>query len=136
MTSVANANGIASISHIALHVQCQYPFEVVRVGIWIGVTSSLLVLHFKFHVVWHAAYIGRMKERTSITLSSDVLAKVDRLAGSNHSRSAVIEHILRLHFRERSLRKIHARDLKRINAAATRLNSEAEDVLTYQALKD
>jgi metal-responsive CopG/Arc/MetJ family transcriptional regulator len=77
-----------------------------------------------------------MKRKTSITLSSDVLAKVDRMAGSKHSRSAVIEHILRLHFRERSRRKIHARDLERINASAARLNSEAEDVLTYQALKD
>jgi metal-responsive CopG/Arc/MetJ family transcriptional regulator len=77
-----------------------------------------------------------MKERTTITLSSDVLAKVDRLAGTKHARSAVIEHILRLHFRERSRRKIHARDLGRINAAAARLNAEAQDVLTYQALKD
>ena len=77
-----------------------------------------------------------MKRKTSITLSSDVLAKVDRLAGSKHSRSAVIEHILRLHFRERSRREIHAHDLQRFNAAAARLNSEAEVVLTYQALKD
>jgi metal-responsive CopG/Arc/MetJ family transcriptional regulator len=76
-----------------------------------------------------------MKRKTSITLSSDVLAMVDRLAGSKHSRSAVIEHILRLHFQQRSRSKIHARDLKRINAAAARLNSEAEGVLTYQALK-
>jgi metal-responsive CopG/Arc/MetJ family transcriptional regulator len=77
-----------------------------------------------------------MKERTSITLSSDVLARVDRLAGSKHSRSAVIEHILQVHFLQRSRGKIHARDLERINAAAVRLNSEAEDVLTYQTLKD
>jgi metal-responsive CopG/Arc/MetJ family transcriptional regulator len=76
-----------------------------------------------------------MKRKTSITLSSDVLAKIDRLAGSKLSRSAVIEHILRLHFRQKSRRKIHARDLRRINAAAARLNSEAEDVLTYQEMK-
>jgi len=77
-----------------------------------------------------------MKRKTSITLSPDVLAKVDRLAGSKYSRSAVIEHILRLHIRQRSRKKIHACDLERINAAADLLNSEAEDVLTYQALKD
>jgi len=77
-----------------------------------------------------------MKEKTSITLSSDVLAKVDRLAGSKFSRSAFIERVLRIYFRERALRKTHARDLERINAAADRLNSEAEDVLTYQALED
>jgi metal-responsive CopG/Arc/MetJ family transcriptional regulator len=74
-----------------------------------------------------------MKRQTSITLSSDLLAKVDQLAGSKHSRSAVIEHILRLHFRHKSRRKVYAHDLERTNAAAARLNLEAEDVLTYQA---
>lgn len=73
-----------------------------------------------------------MKEKTSITLSSDILAKVDCVAGSRLSRSAFIEGVLRIYFRERGRRKIHARDLERINAAADRLNSEAEDVLTYQ----
>jgi metal-responsive CopG/Arc/MetJ family transcriptional regulator len=77
-----------------------------------------------------------MQERISLTLSSGVLANVDRLASSKLSRSEVIERILRLHFRQRSRRKVHARDLERVNAAATRLNLEAEDVLTYQALKD
>jgi metal-responsive CopG/Arc/MetJ family transcriptional regulator len=77
-----------------------------------------------------------MKVRMSITLSSEVLAMVDHLAGSKVSRSEIIEHVLRLHFRHVSRRKIHGRDLKRINAAANRLNSEAEDVLTYQASKD
>jgi metal-responsive CopG/Arc/MetJ family transcriptional regulator len=77
-----------------------------------------------------------MKEKTSITLSSDVLAKVDQLAGSKVSRSAFIESVLRIYFRERARKKTHARDLERINAAADRLNAEAEDVLTYQALED
>jgi metal-responsive CopG/Arc/MetJ family transcriptional regulator len=77
-----------------------------------------------------------MKEKTSITLSSDLLAKIDHLAGSKLSRSAFIESVLRNYFRERARRKIHARDLERINAAADRLNAEAEDVLTYQALDD
>jgi metal-responsive CopG/Arc/MetJ family transcriptional regulator len=77
-----------------------------------------------------------MKEKTSITLSSDVLAEVDHLAGSKLSRSAFIEGVLRTYFRELARRKIHARDLERINAAADRLNSEAEDVLAYQALDD
>src|SRR5216684_3101808 len=74
-----------------------------------------------------------MKEKTSITLSSDILAKVDRVAGSKFSRSAFIEHVLRKYFRERSRRKMHARDLERINAAADRLNFEAAEVLEYQA---
>jgi metal-responsive CopG/Arc/MetJ family transcriptional regulator len=77
-----------------------------------------------------------MKEKTSITLSSDVLAKVDRLAGSKLSRSAFIEHVLCNYFRDRSRRKRHARDLERINTAADRLNSEAEDVLEYQTSEE
>jgi metal-responsive CopG/Arc/MetJ family transcriptional regulator len=77
-----------------------------------------------------------MKEKTSITLSSDILAKVDHLAGSKLSRSAFIEHVLRSYFRERSRRKVQARDLERINAAADRLNSEAAEVLEYQASED
>lgn len=77
-----------------------------------------------------------MKEKTSITLSSDILAKVDHLAGSKLSRSAFIERVLRSYFRERSRRKVQARDLERINAAADRLNSEAAEVLEYQASED
>jgi metal-responsive CopG/Arc/MetJ family transcriptional regulator len=74
-----------------------------------------------------------MKEKTSITLSSDILARVDDLAGSELSRSALIEQVLRNYFRERARKKVQARDLERINAAADRLNSEAADVLEYQS---
>ena len=78
-------------------------------------------------------YIGSMKEKTSITLSKDVLAKVDRLAGSKQSRSAFIERVLRRYLRERSRAALNARDLERINRAADRLNLEAAEVLEYQA---
>ena len=74
-----------------------------------------------------------MKEKTSITLSADLLAQIDHLAGARVSRSAFIEYVLRNYFRERSRRKMQARDLKRINAAADRLNLEAAEVLEYQA---
>jgi metal-responsive CopG/Arc/MetJ family transcriptional regulator len=74
-----------------------------------------------------------MKEKTSITLSPDILAKVDRVAGSKLSRSAVIEQALRDYFEERGRQAVHARDLERINAAADRLNSEASEILEYQA---
>jgi metal-responsive CopG/Arc/MetJ family transcriptional regulator len=76
-----------------------------------------------------------MKEKTSITLSPDVLTKVDQLAGSRLSRSAVIEQVLRTFFRERGRRKMHARDLERINAAAGKLNAEAAEVLEYQSFE-
>ncbi len=73
-----------------------------------------------------------MKEKTSITLSQDVLAQLDRLAGSKYSRSALIEHVLREYLRQRARAAVHARDLERINAAADRLNAEALDALDYQ----
>jgi metal-responsive CopG/Arc/MetJ family transcriptional regulator len=74
-----------------------------------------------------------MKEKTSITLSKEVIAQVDRLAGSKESRSAFIERVLRKYVRDRKRAALNARDLERINGAADRLNSEAADVLEYQA---
>jgi metal-responsive CopG/Arc/MetJ family transcriptional regulator len=73
-----------------------------------------------------------MKEKTSITLSTDVLAGIDRLAGSKHSRSAFIEHILRRYLREHARARLQARDLEQLNRAADELNAEAADVLDYQ----
>ena len=77
-----------------------------------------------------------MKQKTSITLSSDVVAKVDRVAGSKVSRSAFIEHVLRAYFREKTRKKLHARDLALINANADVFNAEAADVLEYQVIED
>jgi metal-responsive CopG/Arc/MetJ family transcriptional regulator len=74
-----------------------------------------------------------MKEKTSITLSGEVLAAIDRLAGSKQSRSAFIERVLREFVRERARVLVQAKDQERINAAAHRLNAEANDVLEYQA---
>jgi metal-responsive CopG/Arc/MetJ family transcriptional regulator len=74
-----------------------------------------------------------MKEKTSISLSRDLLKQVDRLAGSKNSRSAFIERVLRKYIRERRRAALHTRDMTRINRAADRLNREAADVLEYQA---
>ena len=74
-----------------------------------------------------------MKEKTSITLSGEVLARIDRLAGSNRSRSAFIESVLRRYLFERDRAAVQARDLERINRAADQLNAEAADVMEYQA---
>jgi metal-responsive CopG/Arc/MetJ family transcriptional regulator len=73
-----------------------------------------------------------MKEKTSITLSGDVLAAIDRLAGSKHSRSAVIEHALRRYLSEHARTRMQARDLEQLNRAADELNAEAAEVLDYQ----
>jgi len=77
-----------------------------------------------------------MKEKTSITISSDLLAEIDHVAGAKLSRSAFIERVLRTYFAERTRKKFHARDVELINAAEDRLNLEAEDVLTYQKSGD
>ncbi|MGA2695413.1 MAG: ribbon-helix-helix domain-containing protein [Terriglobales bacterium] len=74
-----------------------------------------------------------MKEKTSITLSQDVLARIDKLAGSTSSRSAFIEAVLRDYLKKRARAAIEARDLALINANAGKLNAEAEDALQYQA---
>ena len=74
-----------------------------------------------------------MKEKTSITLSSDLLAEVDRSVGTAASRSAFIEGILREYFKEKVRHAIYERDLQILNANADYFNREMEDVLRYQA---
>ena len=77
-----------------------------------------------------------MKDKTSITLSREVLAGIDRLAGSRQSRSAFIEAVLRRFLRSRARAEVEARDLERINRASDRLNAEAVEVLDYQASEE
>jgi metal-responsive CopG/Arc/MetJ family transcriptional regulator len=74
-----------------------------------------------------------MKKKTSITLSKEVLAGIDRIAGSKQSRSAFIEAVLAQYLRKEARAQIEARDLELINKAADELNAEVEDVLRYQA---
>lgn len=76
-----------------------------------------------------------MKVKTSITLSGDLLAELDRVCGEE-PRSAFIEEVLRSYLRRRARDEADARDLELINAAADRLNEEALDVLEYQVLPD
>ena len=78
-------------------------------------------------------YIGSMKEKTSITLSREVLTGIDRVAGSKQSRSAFIESVLREHLRARARAGRDARDIEIINRNARRLNRDAEDGLELQA---
>lgn len=73
-----------------------------------------------------------MKSKTSITLSEDLLAEIDRLAGPNRTRSAFIERALRAFLRQRQREQAEARDLVALNRHAAQLNEEASDVLAYQ----
>jgi metal-responsive CopG/Arc/MetJ family transcriptional regulator len=77
-----------------------------------------------------------MKEKTSVTLSPEVLTGIDRLAGSKRSRSAFIEDVLRQYLRDREKAVRRARDLTILNKFADEMNAEAEDVLRYQAPED
>ena len=74
-----------------------------------------------------------MKQKISITLSKDLLAQVDRLAGSKNLRSAFIERVLCRYVRDRRRAALDSRDLARINSAAERLNPEAANVREYQS---
>lgn len=77
-------------------------------------------------------YIRSMKEKTSITLSKEVLSGIDRVAGSKRSRSAFIESVLVRYLRDRARAQIEARDLDALNRAADELGGEVEDVLRDQ----
>ncbi len=74
-----------------------------------------------------------MKEKTSITLSREVLSGIDRLSGSRQSRSAFIEKVLRDYLQQRLRAQRDARDLVLINRNAEKLNRDAEDGLDFQA---
>ncbi len=73
-----------------------------------------------------------MKEKTSITLSKEVLASIDRMAGSKQSRSAFIEAVLAQYLRRQARARVEARDLELLNKAGDELNAEVEDILRYQ----
>ncbi|HWE85260.1 MAG TPA: hypothetical protein VG267_09975 [Terracidiphilus sp.] len=74
-----------------------------------------------------------MKQKASISLSSDVLSEVDRNAGTAGSRSEFIENVLREYFKAKVREALNARDVELINRHADYLNREMEDVLRYQA---
>ncbi len=74
-----------------------------------------------------------MKEKTSITLSREILIGIDRIAGTKQSRSAFIEGVLRRYLLERARAARDAREIELINEHADELNAEARDVLRYQA---
>jgi metal-responsive CopG/Arc/MetJ family transcriptional regulator len=77
-----------------------------------------------------------MKEKTSVTLSREVLSGIDRLAGSRQSRSAFIETVLLQYLRDRDRSRRDARDIEIINRHAEKLNRDAQDGLDDQAPAD
>jgi metal-responsive CopG/Arc/MetJ family transcriptional regulator len=74
-----------------------------------------------------------MKQKTSVTLSSDLLTQIDRDAGSAASRSAFIENVLREYFNKKVRQAVYERDLALRNEHADYYNREMKDVLRFQA---
>jgi metal-responsive CopG/Arc/MetJ family transcriptional regulator len=73
-----------------------------------------------------------MKSKTSLTLSEDLVASIDKLAGPKASRSAYIEQILREFVDRRVRARKGAREVAAINRHAAELNSEMNDALSFQ----
>jgi metal-responsive CopG/Arc/MetJ family transcriptional regulator len=73
-----------------------------------------------------------MKVKTSVTLSEDVLAQLDRVVERGGNRSAILEQALRDYLSHRAKRARDAGDLEILNRLADDLNDEASDVLAYQ----
>ena len=74
-----------------------------------------------------------MKRKTSITLSGEVLAQIDKHIEGKTSRSAFIELAARTYLDMISRTRRDRADHEIINRRARRLNKEAADVLKYQA---
>jgi metal-responsive CopG/Arc/MetJ family transcriptional regulator len=74
-----------------------------------------------------------MKIKTSLSLSEELVARLDRLAGPNVSRSAFVEQILREFVEGRAQARRDAREAAAINRHAEQLNAEMADALSFQA---
>jgi len=82
--------------------------------------------------VLHWWYIGGMKIKTSVTLSKELVALIDKHAEGETNRSAFIELAVRTYLQILQQRERDQRDLRTINRLSEKLNKEAEDVLDYQ----
>ena len=73
-----------------------------------------------------------MKIKTSITLSDEILKAIDQYRNEYKSRSEFLETAARELIIHLARKEAEQRDLEIINRYADVLNTEAEDVLTYQ----
>lgn len=73
-----------------------------------------------------------MKQKTSVTLSEDVLAGLKRASRRGESRSETIDRLLREGLADQAAHLARAREVDQINRHADALNAEALDVLGYQ----
>jgi len=77
-------------------------------------------------------YTCGMKIKTSVTLSRELVALIDKHAEGEMNRSAFIELAVRTYLQILQRSKRDQRDLRTINRLSEKLNKEADDVLGYQ----
>ncbi len=73
-----------------------------------------------------------MKVKTSVTLSEEIVYRLDRLVGPGGNRSAVLERALDAYLTEQERNRRDARDLEILDRDSKTLNREARKVLGYQ----
>jgi Arc/MetJ-type ribon-helix-helix transcriptional regulator len=73
-----------------------------------------------------------MRVKTSITLSEDLVAAIDKRAGDFKNRSDFIEAAIRAFLAQRMREDRDAKDREILDRHADRLNKEAKDVLAFQ----
>ena len=74
-----------------------------------------------------------MREKTSVSLTKELLAEIGRVAGPDVNRSEFLEKAAWDRIALLKRRRREARDARILNRRAQELNSEATDVLEYQA---
>ena len=83
--------------------------------------------------VGYLYYNSSMKIKTSVTLSERALKALDKMAGKNGNRSALVEEAVHAYFKQKRREERDARDIELINRHADALNKEARDALLDQA---
>jgi metal-responsive CopG/Arc/MetJ family transcriptional regulator len=74
-----------------------------------------------------------MRTKTSVSLSDELLAQIERLGGRSVNRSEFLEKAGWDRIAMLKRRRREARDRKILDAQAGSMNAEALDVLEYQA---
>ncbi len=74
-----------------------------------------------------------MRAKTSVSLTKELLAEIGRVAGPDVNRSEFLERAAWDRIALLRRRRREARDTRILNRRARALNSEALDVLEYQA---
>jgi metal-responsive CopG/Arc/MetJ family transcriptional regulator len=74
-----------------------------------------------------------MKMKTSITISEDLIQRIDAFYGGHKNRSEFIEKAVRDYLEMQAKKNRDMDDFAILNRKACKLNKEAADVLTYQA---